>query len=360
MKMSLPLISFFCGAGGLDDGFRQAGFETLLAYDNSASAITTYNRNAGKTVAYQADLAKLNASEIKSKFETVSPEVKPIGVIGGPPCQGFSIGNVHANPRDPRNTLPFKYARILKELNSFYNLHFFVFENVMGLTLGKHSNRFRKIKRAFEQAGFRVFQKPLNAVDFGVAQNRHRLFLVGLNVNIYPNYEFLFPVGDTQKLTVRDVIEGLPCPTYFARGMKTSNNPCHPNHWTMAPKSSKFQTNSYTNGRSFKQLTWDSPSPTVAYGNREIHIHPDGGRRLSVYEAMLLQGFSEEYQLSGNLSEQVTQVSNAVPPPVARALAESLKTMIYAQRRSALVQLLAQTGVIHERPTSRERACTLD
>ena len=78
-------------------------------------------------------------------------------------------------------------------------------------------------------------------------------------------------------------------------------------------------------GRSFRRLKWDQPSPTVAYGHREIHVHPSGRRRLSIYEAMLLQGFPDEFVLEGNLSAQVEQVSNAVPPPLARSLATAIK-----------------------------------
>jgi DNA (cytosine-5)-methyltransferase 1 len=100
----------------------------------------------------------------------------------------------------------------------------------------------------------------------------------------------------------------------------------------MKPKSSKFQNGSlvegHNGGRSFRVLSWKKPSWTVAYGNREIHIHPSGKRRLSIYEAMLLQGFPKRYQLFGTLTEQVKQVSDAVPPPLAAALARSLRQFL--------------------------------
>lgn len=351
--MTLPVISLFCGAGGLDCGFHQAGFKTLVAYDSSPSAVLSYNLNSSTSIAQQADISRLKPIEIVKAIREVSPDVPPVGVIGGPPCQGFSCGNVHADPDDERNTLPLRFARLLKELNDIYALHFFVFENVTGLSGPKHAARFESIRLAFEQAGFRLFQQTLNAHDFGIPQTRRRLFLVGLNTSLYKDVQFLFPVGCDARLTVRDAISGLPDPTFFTRGMRTSNNAHHPNHWTMMPKSSKFLTQTFSEGRSFKRLSWDVASPTVAYGNREIHIHPSGTRRLSVYEAMLLQGFPRDYQLCGNFSEQITQVSNAVPPPLAKALAERLKNLLYQQRCSALAQLLAQTGVSGERYNSR-------
>jgi DNA (cytosine-5)-methyltransferase 1 len=101
----------------------------------------------------------------------------------------------------------------------------------------------------------------------------------------------------------------------------------------MVPKSPKFTSNKPSTGRSFKRLDWDTVSPTVAYGHREIHVHPDGGRRLSVYEAMLLQGFPHDYQLIGSLSSQITQISNAVPPPVAEAIATSIKSLLHQRVR---------------------------
>ncbi|MNE98492.1 Modification methylase AplI [compost metagenome] len=98
----------------------------------------------------------------------------------------------------------------------------------------------------------------------------------------------------------------------------------------MAPKSHRFKTGQMpVGGRSFIRLDWLKPSRTVAYGNREIHVHPDGTRRLSIFEAMQLQGFPFGYSLHGSLSAQVKQISNAVAPPVAEALAESVKRHIF-------------------------------
>src|SRR5262249_15095585 len=100
---------------------------------------------------------------------------------------------------------------------------------------------------------------------------------------------------------------------------------------TMNPRSPKFVNHSDTQGRSFRRLKWDKPSFTVAYGNREIHVHPEGNRRLSILEAMLLQGFPESYKLVGSLTEQVIQVSDAVPPPLASAIASSIKEQLYGR-----------------------------
>ena len=138
-------------------------------------------------------------------------------------------------------------------------------------------------------------------------------------------------------MTVRDALFGLPDPVYFSRNLTVDQIPFHPNHWCMRPRSPKFLNgyltrdgNNNNKGRPFRVLDWDSPSPTVAYGHREVHVHPSGKRRLSVYEAMLLQGFPHEYRLCGNLSQQITLISDAVPPPVGLALAGRIRKSLYA------------------------------
>jgi DNA (cytosine-5)-methyltransferase 1 len=323
------LLSLFCGCGGMDLGFRWAGFDSVLAIDISDAAIASYNWNRKKRVALCADLSSTTGDEIVRLLRDVAPDVRPRGVIGGPPCQSFSLSNVHGRDDDPRRELPLRYGEILKALNEEFTLDFFVFENVGGLKSEKHKKHLVRFVTEFENAGFRVFEASLNAGRFGVPQNRKRIFLVGINENIYPNIVFNFPGGNDEEVTVRKTIKGLPKPAFFNRGVKRQDIPRHPNHWTMNPKSPKFSNGANVTGRSFRRLEWDRPSWTVAYGHREIHVHPDGTRRVTVFEAMLLQGFPRTYQLLGNLSQQVEQVSNAVPPQLAQAIAESIRQTIY-------------------------------
>ena len=252
------------------------------------------------------------------------------GVVGGPPCQYFSMGNrAEKNYRDPRRKLPIAYASILKSLNERYLLDFFAFENVYGLGKPAHKKDFDNLISLLSEAGFSIFHEILDASNFGVPQKRARLFIVGWNKRKYPNIDYSFPKGEANQLTVRNAIGGLKEPQIFAHRLTPSNFPEHPNHWTMKPRSEKFfkpVPPDLRNGtRSFRRLKWDQPSDTVAYGNNEIHIHPRGNRRLSIYEAMLLQGFPKNgYQLLGNLSEQVKLISDAVPPPLAYSLARSI------------------------------------
>jgi DNA (cytosine-5)-methyltransferase 1 len=340
-RQLIPVISLFSGPGGMDLGFRKQGFLPIVAIDISQSAVETYNWNAKKRIAQQQDLSKLSDGDIVRLIRDAAPGIKPCGVIGGPPCQSFSLSNVHKKRNDPRRKLPLRYAEILKALNQEFNLDFFVFENVTGLKSNKHSKYFRKILKAFEDAGFEVFEQELDARKFGVAQKRRRVFVVGINKSLYPNLKFEFPMGDGEKvITVKDVIGKLPKPAFFRRNIARKEIPRHPNHWTMNPKSAKFKNGPNQNGRSFRRLKWNEPSWTVAYGHREIHIHPGGKRRVSLFEAMLLQGFPQSYELRGNLTQQVTQVSDAVPPPLAGAVAKAIKKAIYKRVESIQSHLL--------------------
>ena len=189
------LISLFCGPGGLDVGFSAAGLQTELAYDIDKACIATYKHNQPDVTALVADLAATRAEAVIQKWTEISPDCPPLGVIGGPPCQSFATSNGHQTEQDPRHVLSIHYARILKALNSKFKLDFFVFENVPGLTLGKHRAKFENFKNLFSDAGFNIFEKPLNAMDFAVPQHRKRIFIVGLNREKYPNVEFNFPSG---------------------------------------------------------------------------------------------------------------------------------------------------------------------
>jgi DNA (cytosine-5)-methyltransferase 1 len=325
-----PLISLFCGPGGFDAGFRQAGFRSLLAIDAELAACRTFERNYPETSVYQADLSALKRGFITDRLLEIGHTKNPIGVIGGPPCQAFSQGNGNKSPEDPRAQLPKHYAAILKELNAKLGLDFFVFENVLGIKQKQHQLVLENFRRLFRGAGFNIFEGELNAVDFGVPQVRKRLFIVGLNRDKFPNAEFLFPKPlKTDRITVRDRLSTLPDPKYFERGLKPNQIPFHQNHWCMNPRSPRFSNGSLAEGqitgRPFRVLSWDRPSWTVAYGHREVHIHPGAKRRLSVYEAMLLQGFPTDYVLEGTLSDQIRMVSDAVSPPVAKALAGAIR-----------------------------------
>jgi DNA (cytosine-5)-methyltransferase 1 len=325
------LVSLFCGPGGFDHGFADAGFETLLAYDNDAAAIDTHRQNHPRAKAIIADLSTIRVETIVEEWNRRSRR-GPRGLIGGSPCQSFSVSNVHQKKRDKRHTLPLHFARILGGLHEEFNLDFFVFENVPGYAGAKHSRRLQLLKGRLRRLGFRVFEAVLDARDFGVAQVRRRVFVVGINETKYGAdklADFVFPARNgSSNVCVGDVLRGLPEPLYFDRRNPLRVVPFHKNHLCMVPRAARFTDGSLkggrARGRSFRVLSWNKPSYTVAYGNREVHVHPNRHRRLSVFEAMLLQGFPKSYVLKGTLSDQIRLVSEAVAPPVAKAIGLSI------------------------------------
>lgn len=327
------IVSLFAGAGGLDLGFMNAGFRVDVAIDLAPGAVRTHKRNFPRTHAVVGDLIKLQPIGVLELVKKVISPGERIAVIGGPPCQGFSRANAASLANDPRNKLPRLYVEIVQALQTAYTVEFIVFENVPGIRDKKHIATFNALKSDLKELRFEVSEQELCAIDFGVPQKRRRIILSGVRAG--QGYGEIGPRKRSGFKTVREVIGGLPRPTYFQYGLDPNTFPVHPNHWTMQPKSPRF-TNPESHagdGRSFKRLKWDEASPTIAFGHREIHVHPDGRRRLSIYEALLLQGFPPSFVLEGNLSEQVQQVSNAVPPPLARSVANAVKLALKGGNR---------------------------
>lgn len=326
LQESLPaVVSLFSGAGGLDWGFHYHGFKIPLAIDVSAAAIKSHKRNFKKTQSVVANLISLGPSGVLAKVQEEISVGGRIGVIGGPPCQGFSRANVNSQSDDPRNKLPALYLDIIETLQQHYTVEFVVFENVLGIKDKKHSATYKAIVDRLSGLGFVVTEKELCALDFGVPQNRRRIVLSAMRDG--QGYADVIPRKRKSISSVREAIGELVEPAFFQRNLDPASIPLHPNHWTMRPKSQRFKNfkKAQSGGRSFRKLAWEEPSPTVAFGHREIHVHPNGRRRISIYEAMLLQGFPKTFVLEGNLSAQVEQVSNAVPPPLARSIAAAVK-----------------------------------
>jgi DNA (cytosine-5)-methyltransferase 1 len=325
-ERDLPLLSLFCGPGGLDEGFRQAGFFSVVAVDNDDECVRSFQLNNPSTIVQQFDITDLKLSHLD---RWTGEEFRPLGVIGGPPCQSFSVSNVHQREDDPRHALPEAYARLVGELNERHPVSFFLFENVPGLLGKRHRHRYELFKRLFANAGFAIIEEQLDAQYYGVPQERPRIFIIGINRDLHPSAKWTTPTPEDWSPTVLDAIGGLPDPVFNGRGLDPGSFPVHPNHWCLVPRSEKFNNSNLQQGqmfgRSFRTLSWKKPSWTVAYGHREVHVHPDGKRRLSIYEAMLLQSFPKAYRLTGNMSAQIRLISEAVPPRLAWHIACSLR-----------------------------------
>ncbi len=331
-KVNPIVLSLFSGCGGLDLGFEQAGYEVGLAYDIRAPAIESHNHCLKNKSALVRDVLTIELEHIDKDY---GAKFCPNGVIGAPPCQSFSRANSSKKEKDPRTKMvEVFFDMALKIHDSRGGLDFIVMENVPEVSRADGGRLLEKEIERLEKKDFTVHSHRYDASKYGVAQTRHRLILIAINKSV-PQNPWLKPAEQTEALTVRDLIADLPEPVYFNQSKTVDDFPEHPNHWCMTPRSKKFTDGTLSsvrlNGRSFKTLHWDKASYTVSYGNREVHIHPNCKRRLSVYEAMLLQGFPKTFVLKGTLSDQISQVSEAVPPPLAKAIAQSITSAIYTR-----------------------------
>ena len=325
------LLSLFSGCGGLDLGFEGAGFEVGLAYDIRESSIASWNRNRPDgSHGHVADLRTIRFGDMDRDH---GGRFAPSGVVGGPPCQSFSQANRWRSKSDARSELVRRFFSLALRLHRHRGpLDFILMENVPGLMHASGGRLLGTELERLNENGFETAQFLVDAACHSVPQYRKRLFVLAFPRDSLAMERWSVPAGGNERKTVAGAICELPPPAFFSRELDIETIPVHPNHWCMTPRSRKFFDGSleegYSSGRSFKTLAWNQPSITVSYGHREVHVHPSGKRRLSVFEAMRIQGFPDGYVLDGNLSEQIDQVSEAVPPPLAEAIAESIKTAL--------------------------------
>lgn len=300
----MKVVSLFSGAGGLDYGFHMAGHEVIWANDLYEDAVETYRKNMGNHIVCE-DISKIDAKNI--------PDCDI--VIGGFPCQGFSVANMKRHVDDERNALYKQLIRVIVEKKP----KFFLAENVKGLTnLGK-GEVFKMIIKDFENLGYCVKYKVLNAADYGVPQTRQRVFIVGVRNDVKWEYEFPTPTHDKNEanglakwVSVSEALEDIPDPDL-------END--LPNH---TYSKYKLNINGYIGHR---LLDPTKPAPTVtARGDNKggvvIHPHPNGQRRMSCRELATVQSFPLHYEFAGNNSSVYRQIGNAVPPLLACAVAK--------------------------------------
>lgn len=288
--MKPSVISLFSGCGGLDLGFIKAGFNVIFANDIDKEACESYRANIGSHIVCK-DIYKIEAKSVPNADI----------LIGGFPCLGFTIANGARRDLDSAyNALYLEYARILQAKQPKY----FLVENVAGIQSGKgfKENFSQKILPTFQNCGYRIKHTILNASDFGVAQNRKRVIIIGTRLDIKrePN----FPKAQCKSpKTLREAIGDLP--EDFSDEI--------PNH---TGSSHKIRINGYIGNRI---LSWDKPSPTITGrgsrgGGAVIHPHPNLKRRLSVRECARIQSFDDDFIFKGSNGAAYAQIGNAVPP----------------------------------------------
>ena len=273
----MKIVSLFSGAGGLDLGFKMAGFNIIYANEYDKSIWETYEKN------HKIDLDKRDIRIIESQ-EIPSCD----GIIGGPPCQSWSEAGALKGIRDERGKLFFEFIRIIKDKQP----KFFVAENVSGILADIHKLSVDNIIQCFKDVGYNVEIHLLNANDYNVPQIRKRVFFVGLRKDF--NYSFKLPPKTTYKPTLRDAIYDL----------KELAIPAKSNNLTNGSKCIISNHEYMTGGFSTIYMSrnrvknWDEPSFTIQAGGRHAPIHPQAPKMLFVEQnkRIFVPGKESEYR----------------------------------------------------------------
>ena len=325
----MKIVSLFSGAGGLDKGFEAAGFKTIWANEYDKEIWETFEKNFSDTALDRRSIRDVSSKDI--------PECD--GIIGGPPCQSWSEAGALRGIDDHRGQLFFEYIRILRDKQP----KFFLAENVSGMLAQRHSKAISNIKELFAESGYKLSFTLLNAVDYGVPQDRKRVFFIGIRNDL--NFSFEFPKPLKHKLVLKDRIFDIKDSAIPAKDkQKTNGDICAlPNHEYMI---GGFSTIYMSRNR---VRSWDEPSFTIQAGGRHAPIHPQAPkmkfieqnkrifiegkehlyRRLSIRECARIQTFPDEHILYyDNLMAGYKMVGNAVPCNLAFCLAKEIRMQI--------------------------------
>lgn len=375
----LTVIDLFSGAGGMAEGFRQAGFKTLMATDYDEMAAKTFQFNHAGIPFVIGDLRQLSVDRILEISKVLKGE--PTVVCGGPPCQGFSLAGQRIAD-DPRNQLFREFVRVVEGVQP----HFFLFENVAGLVSMQGGAVLQAILSEFKRIGYKCGFKTVNAAEYGVPQARPRFIIIGCrDIDAigfpYPTHTIkkydsgtagssspaqLSFIAGQQQLSVWDALSDLPVieqgqgeeelvhegdyanqyqrarrgdrfPGLIFNHRATSHSERIVERYAAIPEggdNSQVPLELRTKKTNVFKLHRDRPARTVTCNHRTDLLHPIVPRGTTVREAARLQSFDDDYRFFGNLTRkakwttQDDQVGNAVPPLLAKALANHIKLKI--------------------------------
>jgi len=359
-------VDLFAGAGGLSEGFHQAGFFVVLAIekDNQAAATYAYNhcrwKSAHRSQVLNSDIAKLDFAAIADQLRRGLGRAPDV-VFGGPPCQGFSRSNMMTrNMSNPANNLAEHFVRAVRDLQP----RLAVLENVADVESFNEGQYVASLRQAFLAIKYRVEHRILNAVDFGVPQRRRRIFLVAARDGLTMEFPEPMIVNGT-RVTVWDAVSDLPSlqngnlvdalpyrenkglsPYQVALRTRTNgivrNNTVTRNsdlvvqryayipqggNWENIPDElmTNYRDKSRCHQWIYLRLREDEPSVAITHFRKSMLIHPRENRGLSVREAARIQSFPDHYVFQGSLGSQQQQVANAVPPLLAKAVARRVR-----------------------------------
>ncbi|AQX09349.1 DNA cytosine methyltransferase [Elizabethkingia anophelis] len=323
----MKIVSFFAGAGGLDLGFEQAGFDVIWANEYDKEIWDTYERNHKNTILDKRSIVDIPSNEV--------PDCD--GIIGGPPCQSWSEAGSKKGISDKRGQLFFEFMRILADKKP----KFFLAENVSGMLLSTHKDSLENIKQMFKEIGYELSFEMLNVSNYGVPQDRKRVFFVGYRKDLGINFNFPKPTTIKNKKTLHDAIFDLKDSVLPAQDSNLTNgtNCKTANHeYMVGGFSSIFMSRN-------RVRSWDEVSFTIQAGGRHAPIHPQAPkmrligkdkrefikgkehlyRRLSVRECARIQTFPDDFIFDyKNVTAGYKMIGNAVPVEMAKVLAKKI------------------------------------
>lgn len=321
-------VDLFCGAGGLSLGFDMAGFKNIFSLDNNKTFCKTYKKNFPKHLLIEKDISDLKKEEIKKILKNKKVDI----VIGGPPCQGFSMaGNIgRMFIDDPRNHLFKEFSRIVDIIKPT----FFIMENVARLYTHSGGKTKKDIILTFNKMGYHVDCKILNSANHEIPQVRRRVIFIGSK----KNNKLFFPKETNKYITVKDALDDLPI-------LKSGEKSAIPNHVAMKHSEQMLSKMKYVTdggdrqeipyklrpktGDVRKYIRYKSSKPAVTItGDMRKVFHYSQNRALTVRELARLQSFPDGFIFEGNSISQQQQVGNSVPPLLAEAIAKAVKKMI--------------------------------
>ena len=328
MSKKPTTVDLFAGAGGLTEGFKQAGFETIAANEIMPDYSETFKLNHPDAKIFTGDIRNITVEEFKKVCGINGKKVDV--VIGGPPCQGFSMAGLR-DPKDPRNSLFMEYIRFVDGLKPKY----FVMENVPGILTMKTAKGEKVIdliENEFKRIGYKVKRKKLHAADYGVPQKRKRVVFIGTNTGKEITYpEPTHAEEPYIKVDGKKIKKWVGAGTVLLSKEKVPKNFYHSEK--MINGFIKRRKRNENNGRGFgwqiiaeekpcytiSARYWkDGSDALVKYSEKEI-------RMLTPLETARIQTFPDKYKFHGSKRVVYTQIGNAVPVGLAKAIAEEIK-----------------------------------
>lgn len=302
----MKIVDLFCGCGGFTEGFKSAEFNILAGVDKDADAIKTYEANHDSD-AYQLDLSEITPRDLCEHIGVQKNEID--GIIGGPPCQGFSQAG-DRNPSDPRNKLVRNYFSIIE----FVEPKFFVMENVPAITYSRNKEAISYIQQKSDKMGYNLSYKTINVADFGVPQTRKRTFFLGYK-NTEP--EFPNPTHESNRVGMNDVIDvpdGQIVSSYgTTETLKGERNTRHTSKPSYTVRATRCLVDIIP---SDYEPPEDGSTPSIT----DVRIY-----RTDESESALIQSFPKDFEFVGNKTSKQSQIGNAVPPKMATAIADKVK-----------------------------------